>query len=1017
MTWTAGSVVTSLTTTYLSSTQLQAIVPANLVATAGSARVGVSDDRGRSSATTALFTINTCTSLACGGGGTLTGTLSISNLSPNSGPTGSAISLTITGTGFIPPSTQGNVPVNVRFGNNPAIVATNVTATTVTVTIPASYLSQVGVVNVAVSQPTLEATSNFLPFTIVNPNPNPYINTISPSNVSLNQTGVLLQVNGGNYFPGSVIYLGGSPVSTTYVNSGLLTTVLPSFSNPVGLNVQVFNPNGVGSNILLLIVGRSNSGVTLTSVGPGPLAAGSPTLTITAGGSGFQNGAVVNFGGTNLVTTFVNSFTLTATLPASLITTAGTYWVGVTNPDGTFSNLVPFLVVNKAFIISITPTSISQGAPQFSLAVNGGAFVSGSTVRFNGTNLSTSFTSANQLTAIVPASLVTIPGTYNVTVVNPDGSVSEPALFTVLPFSLSSISPASANSGGSGFTMTLSGVGFLAGATASFNGTALSTSFISSNTLTASVPANLIQIPGTFNVTVTNPDGAVAGPLPFTVRSSISLTSINPGSAVQGSDGLTVTAIGTGFVNGALINFGNSTIATSFNSPTSLTGSVTADLLTRQGTISVTVTNPDGSTSNAVTFTVTQPPPPTITSLSPATAIAGSNQTLTITINGSGFVQGASVQFGTFSGLSNFLSSTQIEVSFPAAALATAGPTPVQVTNPNGDKSNIVNFLLAPPLSITQLSPAAAWAGAGDTLMRVTGVSFVQGATIKFGTTSLPTTYVNGTQLTGTIPASLLAQASSTNVTVVNPDGTVSNALPFTVISLPTLSISANLTASGVNQVILSLDSAAPVDLTGTVGLTFMTNNVNTPAGYVDPAMQFASGGTSIPFTIAQGSKTAVFPNNGAFSPGSVSGTLTLTLTSFKSGNDSVLGSPAPSKSFTIGNQAPIITPNTAKIINGTSGGFTVEVIGFSTTRELSKVNFTFITNGSISIDGGGSFTIDVTQAFNTYFSSDNGLKNGGTFKMDIPFTITGADASAITGATLTLVNSVGASVSVTASR
>ena len=58
-----------------------------------------------------------------------------------------------------------------------------------------------------------------------------------------------------------------------------------------------------------------------------------------------------------------------------------------------------------------------------------------------------------------------------------------------------------------------------------------------------------------------------------------------------------------------------------------------------------------------------------------------------------------------------------------------------------------------------------------------------------------------------------------------------------------------------------------------------------------------------------------------------------------------------------------------------------------------------------------------MTQAFNTYFAGANGLANGGTFKLDTPFTISGADASVVTGVSVTLTNSVGSSASVNGGR
>ena len=407
-------------------------------------------------------------------------------------------------------------------------------------------------------------------------------------------------------------------------------------------------------------------------------------------------------------------------------------------------------------------------------------------------------------------------------------------------------------------------------------------------------------------------------------------------------------------------------------------------------------------------------PPPVITSVSQSNAPAGS-PALTLTVNGSGFVQGSVVVFGGTNSATTFVSATQLRAVVTAGQLSQGGSFTILVTNPDGQQSNSVPFTVITPLSITSLSPAALPAGSTSSTLVIAGAGIVSGASIQFGSSSITPDSTSPTQVSATIPSALLTQGGTVNVTVTNPDGTISNALTFTIVALPTISINATITPAGTNQVTLTLDNPAPADLSGTLVLSFIASALNTPANYVDPALQFAAGGTSISFTIPKGAKTATLPGNGVFSPGTVAGTLTLTLTRLIAGIDNVLPSPPPSKSFTIAGAAPTITPNTVKIINGSSAGFTVEVIGFTTTRDIRSVTLTF--TSSQSIDGGGTVTIDLTTPFNTYFSSVTGLANGGTFKLDIPFTISGADANVVSAVTVVLTNSVGSSPSITGGR
>jgi hypothetical protein len=86
-------------------------------------------------------------------------------------------------------------------------------------------------------------------------------------------------------------------------------------------------------------------------------------------------------------------------------------------------------------ISSISPTSETAGGPAFTLTVNGSNFISGSTINWNGSPLTTTFVSASQLTASVPAADITTPGATTITVVNPGGGTSNAIPFTIDPSS------------------------------------------------------------------------------------------------------------------------------------------------------------------------------------------------------------------------------------------------------------------------------------------------------------------------------------------------------------------------------------------------------------------------------------------------------------------------------------------------------------------------------------------------------------------------------------------------------
>lgn len=74
-----------------------------------------------------------------------------------------------------------------------------------------------------------------------------------------------------------------------------------------------------------------------------------------------------------------------------------------------------------------------------------------------------------------------------------------------VPFLNQPVVPASVSPGSAGFTLNVSGTGFVSGATIDLNGSPLSTTFVDSGHLSASVPEADVAIPGTAAITVVNP--------------------------------------------------------------------------------------------------------------------------------------------------------------------------------------------------------------------------------------------------------------------------------------------------------------------------------------------------------------------------------------------------------------------------------------------------------------------------------------------------------------------------------
>ncbi|HWQ34806.1 MAG TPA: IPT/TIG domain-containing protein [Blastocatellia bacterium] len=186
-------------------------------------------------------------------------------------------------------------------------------------------------------------------------------------------------------------------------------------------------------------------------------------------------------------------------------------------PGGGTSQAATF-VINAVFtggsstptgpaITSISPELTPAGSSQFTLTVNGVRFSSNSVVKWNGTDLATSFVSASQLTATVPAGLVAAAGDAAVVVYTPSGNnqgTSQQATFRTVSAAgtITSLSPNTIAHGGPAFTLTVNGSGFSQNTKVIFDGAEKPTSFVSSTQLRAQISAADIATARTVGVKV-----------------------------------------------------------------------------------------------------------------------------------------------------------------------------------------------------------------------------------------------------------------------------------------------------------------------------------------------------------------------------------------------------------------------------------------------------------------------------------------------------------------------------------
>jgi len=174
--------------------------------------------------------------------------------------------------------------------------------------------------------------------------------------------------------------------------------------------------------------------------------------------------------------------------------------------------------VNQAFAAPlVVRVSDAQGNPLNGVNVSftvtsGSASIGTSVVATNGSGQASASVTAGSASG--PVAITATAGSF---------AVQFALTVTQLTPTITSLSPPSASSGSSAFTLIVNGSNFALGATVQWNGTDLPTTFVSSTQLTASVGAGLIASTGTAAITVFD-GGLTSAPVSFTITSGLGTT-------------------------------------------------------------------------------------------------------------------------------------------------------------------------------------------------------------------------------------------------------------------------------------------------------------------------------------------------------------------------------------------------------------------------------------------------------------------------------------------------------------
>ena len=593
--------------------------------------------------------------------------------------------------------------------------------------------------------------------------------TISSFTPTSGYEGVTVTINGTNLSSTSVITFSGTATNTVgsdfVVNS--TGTQITNVIVPAGVQtgpITVATAGGTATSAAVFTVTPTvpNPVPTITVLSPGSVGVGSPAFTLRVLGTGFVPRCVVRLNGVALPTSLVSATEVTAAVPASALTTIGSYPLTVTNPaPAGGSSGAAIFAVTAPLISILTPASGPVGT---TITIAGSGLSRTSAIAFAGSTantVTTGFTvnaTGTLLTGVVvPAGAQTGP----VRATTPNGTATSSGSYTVTPAIITSFTPAT---GPVGTVLSLSGIGFTGTSVIAFAGS-------SGNTVSSGFTVNST---GTLITGVVVPAGAQTGPLSVTTPSGtgtsttsftvtipqpVVITSFTPAS---GPAGTRLTISGTDLAKTSAILFAGSTantVTTGFtvNAAGTLLTGVVVPAGAQTGPLGVTT--PLGTSRSSVSFVVTNTAAPVLSAFSPAAAPADTRVTVTgtglsgitaLTVNGVAVPQTA------------IFSLTNTSFAFLVPSGATATGTVSATTDAGAGTSSAFR------VTLRAISGTPAFNGNRGAVAN----SFVA-ATLSEPVTGTASMLVYSAQAGGRKPGTV--SATSTNVSFAATPGTPNN--------------------------------------------------------------------------------------------------------------------------------------------------------------------------------------------------------------------------------------------------
>jgi IPT/TIG domain len=402
----------SVPTTFVSATTLEAAVPATQIVAGAKLVVTVVNGSVATAPSGAASTLVVNNPVPA-----------ITSLQPSMVLAGAgATDVLITGTGFLPTSA-----VTVNGG---ARTVTYTSATEISVSLSAADLATAGTLNlVATNAAPGGGSSPAVTFAV--DNPMPVIASLAPASVIEGAAAFTLDVKGTGFTTGSTVHWNATALTGILVSPNQIDAAVPAtlISANGSVQVVVTTPAPGGGQSTPATFSILAPKPVLNSISPATVPYNQPA-TVTLLGGGFDANSVVQWKGGAEPTTFISTSQLSVTLTAADLSTIGSGQLTVTNraPGGGTSAALALNITNQT-IPAITSVDVSvqspgTACPQVLVHATGTNFIN-ALLTVNGQLLQGSG-NGSDIFAFLPAGFTAAPGNFVAVATNAPNASSNP---------------------------------------------------------------------------------------------------------------------------------------------------------------------------------------------------------------------------------------------------------------------------------------------------------------------------------------------------------------------------------------------------------------------------------------------------------------------------------------------------------------------------------------------------------------------------------------------------------------